>query len=210
MESLPASPDNLSPDRTLSRPVPELEGRWVRLRTIRHDDMNWIYNISTAPELGFSWRDLPGSTDPWRFPQEFSRGVHSQLVIERKRDGQQCGLVLAYRADQRNRTAYIGGVIDPTAHGFGWPFEALDLFIRYCFVAYDFRKLYAEVIDFNLPGFASVLRHRARQEGILRDYWWVGGAYRDVIILSMNRDAWVEPWQQFVHKKVRQSLQKGA
>lgn len=183
-------------------PVPDLEGRWVRLRTVRPDDAAWIYDFSTLPELGFRWRNLPGTTDPGQFAQHLSSGVQFQLLVEERTRRERAGLALCYNADFTNRTAYIAAAFHPRLQRRGWPLEAVDILVRYCFAAYDFRKLYAEVIDFNLESFRSAIGQHAHEEGVLRDHWWVGGAYRDVALLSLYR----EDCQVSVSERVRSAV----
>lgn len=189
-----------------SVPVPTLEGRWTRLRSLTPDDMNWLYAFSVLPEMGYRWRGVPGTMDPAQFSHQVSRGIEVQLVVEGMRNRQRVGVTLAYNADFKNRTAYIAAAFDPIVHGRGWHLEGVDLFIRYCFEAYDFRKLYAEVLDFNLPLFASVLGARAREEGRLRDHWWVGGRYWDVSIISFAHDDWQEGWGSRIREVVRRTV----
>lgn len=187
-------------DLTASIPVPVLEGRFVRLRALVPDDLAWIHQMSTDPILGFRWRHAPGSVDPATFAAQLWTGVALQLAVVEKRAARPIGLTICYGMDQANRTAHVAGVFEPSLHKTGWVVEALPLFVRHTFAAFDLRKLYAEVVDFNLAQYATVLGRRVHREGVLREHWWIGGAYRDVHILALLRDEWAEPFDEIVRE----------
>jgi hypothetical protein len=56
----------------------------------------------------------------------------------------------------RHRHAHVAMVVRPDRAGRSWALEGAALFIDYLFANWDFRKLYAEVVDFNLTQFASI------------------------------------------------------
>lgn len=158
-------------------PEAVLEGRRVRLRPVTPNDYEWLYQLNSLPELAHRWRGRPGSINPAQLPDFLWNNVFCQFVVCRRRDGRPVGLVVAYGADLPNRTVRFGIVLDPQYHSVGWPLEAGALFIDYLFDTGDFRKLYAEAVDYNIAAYQSALEHGIlRMEACLREHVYSAGA----------------------------------
>jgi len=67
----------------------------------------------------------------------------------------------------------------------------MALFLQYVFTCWNFRKLYAEFPEFNLPLFESALRRGYCQlEGRLREHVYFGRRYWDLLTVAVYRDVW--------------------
>jgi RimJ/RimL family protein N-acetyltransferase len=172
-------------------PQAVLEGRRVRLRPVAPQDYEWLFQLNSRPELAHRWRGRPGSLNPAQVADYLWNNVYCQFVISRKRDGRPVGLVVAYGADLPNRTVRFGIVLDPEFHAVGWPLEAAPLFIDYLFQTGDFRKLYAEAVDYNIQSYESALdRGIVQLEGRLKEHVYSAGSYRDYYMFAIYRDEW--------------------
>jgi RimJ/RimL family protein N-acetyltransferase len=98
------------------------------------------------------------------------------------------GLVVAYNADLRNQFAYIGSIFSPELINSGLGIAALDVFVRYLFATYSFRKLYAEVPEFNLPALGNRIGRLLKEEGRLRGHSYYNGRWWDQLILAIYPD----------------------
>ncbi len=164
------------------------ELRGVRIRPFQVDqDLGWLYELI----------DLPANRDQWHhhgrrfsfeaFSHQFDWVGDGHLVSE-SRSGEPLGYHQCYSLDTVNGHAAIAvvyGACPPVQRGLG-----IDLFLHYVFRVHPVRKLYAEVIDFNMDAIGSAVHGLFVEEGRLRDHVFCRGAYRDVVHLSLSRQAY--------------------
>lgn len=128
-----------------------LEGRWVRLRPPRQEDLDTLYE----------WRNDPTTLHLWSrrrrlvSPQEFAEELRSEqdyeclkLIVENNTKGP-VGLVIATNLSIQDRHAYIGTYIRPDLRNRGYGVEATALFLRYLFAYFGLIKVYATVYEYN-------------------------------------------------------------
>lgn len=65
------------------------------------------------------------------------------------------------------------------------------------FSIYPLRKVYALVYDYNGASLRSNLQAGFVEEGVMRDYRYLGGSYHDCHILAMTREAFGERLARF-------------
>lgn len=167
-----------------------LEGRVARLRPVTHDDLAYLYEISTCPENGFRWRYRGTFPDPARYAQEHANGTLLQLVVETRASGERAGIVNLYGENLRDGWAYVGAVAAPEFQSTGVVVDGAAVLVSYAFNCWAFRKLYLETIEYNLEVFAAGLREVAVEEARLRDHVFFGGRYWDVVTHAIYRDRW--------------------
>ena len=169
---------------------PMLEGRWIRLRTVRNSDMDWLYHLSTGGDVSFRWRYRGETPSPPTFSRLLWEGVVTQYIAESKESSRPFGLLAAYHVDDRNRHGYVAVLFDQEHRSKGWPLESCALFIQYLFDVFPFRKLYFESLDFNVEQFGSGLQELLIEEGRLRGHAFHGGKYADMVTLALYRETW--------------------
>jgi RimJ/RimL family protein N-acetyltransferase len=170
---------------------PPLTGRRVRLRSIFPSDYDYLYALATSEDMGYRWRFRGMSPSPEAFPQGLWHQVLAQFIIERVENGQRLGLVVAFDANERNGWCHIAMLLDPNVAGTGWVLEAGALFVNYLFTLWNFRKLYAEVLEFNYRSFSSGGGGRFfHEEGRLKDHEFYAGRYWDLLLIALYRDDW--------------------
>ena len=103
------------------------------------------------------------------------------------------GHVVAFNANMRHRHVHVAMVVRPDRVGRSWALEGAQLFIDYLFANWDFRKVYAEVVDFNLAQFGSMVDLAVFDiEGRLTEHEYYGGRYWDVVVVALRRERWNE------------------
>jgi RimJ/RimL family protein N-acetyltransferase len=170
--------------------TPPLRGRHVQLRTIQLEDYGFLYEIATGPETISRWRYRGATPSPEAFSQSLWHGVLAQFVIIRPDSDERVGLVSAYNADFRHRTAHLALILAPQYDRRGWVMEASTLFLAYLFETWDFRKIYYESLEFNYARFASGAGKHFHVEGCLRDHEYHDGRYWHLYMLAVYRDEW--------------------
>ncbi|HWJ60420.1 MAG TPA: hypothetical protein VNS19_00495, partial [Acidimicrobiales bacterium] len=146
----------------------------VYLRPIEEGDYRAIYQASIRPESAFRWRYRGATPSIERFVAGLHDGVLAQHMIQAV-DGPTVGLVVAYQASMESRTAYFGLLRTAESSQEGRMFEGLMLFIKFLFDTWDFRKLYAEIPEFNFDGILSADTRGIDIEGIQRQHIFHGG-----------------------------------
>jgi RimJ/RimL family protein N-acetyltransferase len=170
-------------------PMPALAGPRTVLRQIEPGDYPFLRSLASLPENLVCWRERGVTRRPEEFVDQLWGGTIAQFVVARKAGGQPIGLVSAFGADMRNRHAHLGVLFDPNAQrGSGWRMESVALFLGYLFDVFEFHKLYAEVLDFNLGRFASGLGRYFTEEGCLVDHEYLYGRRWDLHVLAIHRD----------------------
>jgi RimJ/RimL family protein N-acetyltransferase/acyl carrier protein len=183
--------------------APLLTGRHVRLRPIMPADYEYLYVLTTHEKLGWRWRYRGATPSPELFQQQLWQGVAAQFVIEHVGDQKPIGFVQAFDPSDRNGHCHFAIVLDPALERTGWALEALLLFLDYLFTIYNFRKLYAEVPEFNYASFASGNERDFKIEGRLREHDWHAGRYWDLFFLAVYREDWERRW----HPKVQRLIE---
>ncbi|CAO5191034.1 Acetyltransferase [Frankia sp. AiPs1] len=176
-----------------SPPPPRLAGRYLRLMPVLPSSTPFLYELAVTPDVGFRWR-YRGSVPSYpQFEQELWQGVLTQFLIESVESGRPVGHAICYNPEFTLGFAYVGAAVAADYTGSGLAVEALDLFVRYIFDIWPFRKLYFEVPEFNYPQFSGADRANAvggslELEGRLRRHDFYRGRYWDRLVLAAYRD----------------------
>ncbi len=180
-----------------------LEGARTRLRVVEPRDYPWLRQLASSGPNLVRWRDRGQTSRPEQFVEHLWQGVIAQFVVESRRTAEPLGLVSCFGVDQRNRHAHVAVLFDPdAATGRLWRAEAVLLFVHYVFEVFDLRKLYAEVLELNLPQLTSVVGRYATQEGVLVDHEYFAGRYWDVHLLAIHRDAFARASDRVLRRVV--------
>ena len=123
-----------------------------------------------------------------------------QLLAVQPSDGQPLGTVFCHNADFRNGHASISVQVSDEVSIKGLGSEAMRLFIDYLFGLYDFRKLYAEVYEFNLEEFAHGMDRLYTIEACFKQHELFAGKAWDRLSLAFYRDSWIRESRPLEHK----------
>lgn len=164
-----------------------LVGRRIRLRSIEDFDIPELYRLTSSSAVSDRWRFRGATPGLEEFAATLFHNTLSQFVVEDAR-GRLIGHVTAYEPDFRNRHAAFAVMTAEEVWGTGVGMEASALFLFHLFETWDLRKVYCEVIEHNMPFFASALRRYGSCEGILKAHEFSRGTYRDVYLLGLWRE----------------------
>lgn len=177
--------DSASP----SPQAPQMSGRFVRLRPITPADHAPLYGIAISEEVNLRWRFRGIVPSFEAFVAAFRPAdVTAQFAVTTRRSDDAQGLVVAYNTDPRDTHTYVGTFVSPKLAGTGLRVEATSLFATYLFMTWPFRKVYFEVVEYNLSSFRRALTDLFRVEGRLEDHLYYGGRFWDMYLLALYRD----------------------
>ncbi len=86
--------------------------------------------------------------------------------------------------------------------------EAVLVFLDYLFAYFPFRKVYAEVYDFNRGSLGPLRSGGFHEEGRLTRHTWFGDRHWDLHVLGLFRDEWLVVRRRF--DRVLKPLRAGA
>lgn len=169
-----------------------MKGVRACLRPISDADIDALHAAELADGMLHRWRF--GGVTPTRseYAAALWRDVTSQFVVVGGARAELVGLVAAYRHDVQNGHAFV--LAARFAEGLGATVcfaEGFALFIDYLFSLFDLRKLYFESPQYNLAQFGSAIGPLFEIEAIRVGEVFALGEYFDVMILSIERERWV-------------------
>jgi len=183
-------------------PAVPLAGRRVRLRAVAASDYEFLFQLAVDERTAPHWRYRGAPPRPEAFVGELWDSVLTQFIVERKDRSERLGLVTAYNARARDGHCHVAALFRPDTRV--WPLEAVFLFVNYLFEEFGFRKLYGEVIDYNLDAFASSVGRWLEPEGVLRRHELHAGVYWDVHILALWRERFDRDRERLLRRVTRE------
>jgi RimJ/RimL family protein N-acetyltransferase len=172
-----------------------LAGSRVVLRSIRRDDLPRLnaFNNDVVVELaGGGDPPMPQSLE--RLQAEFDAGISSggrdgtSFAIEV--DAVLIGNCALFNFNQVARRAMLGITIgDQDYWGQGYGREATQLLVDYGFRHHNLHKIWLEVHACNQRAIRAYRACGFVEEGRLRQHVWSDGAYDDLVIMGILRDA---------------------
>lgn len=171
---------------------PELEGPTIRLRNLSPTDSPVLHRLITDPAVMLRWRFRGSTPSPETIYNSLWIDTLVQFVIEDKRSSQAIGLFSCTNADFRNGSAEISLLAHPRTFGRGQGIEAAAFGIVYLFRAFPFRKLYADVPQFNYAQFSSGADKFFKIEGRKLQHEYSAGAWWDLVTLAFYREEALE------------------
>lgn len=162
----------------------------VRLRPLSDQDLGPLYVASTRPEQGFRWR-FRGSTPSFQdFHASLFDGVLAQFMVVDSKTGSPFGLVCAYNARFEIGCVHIGFVRTFEGKGQGEVLEGMLMFIEFLFQTWPFKKIYADVPEFNAQSMFDTNSKAVRVEGRLVQHCFHDGQWWDQLTIALWREDW--------------------
>ena len=187
-----ASKPTLTPADGASPPVPPLVGRLCRLEAASPPYYTALYQLMLSDEVWSRYRYRSRLPTLDQFGQElFAHNLASFVVLPRTADDL-IGFVAIADPDYRNGVASLDVAGFRAFHGTGVLIEATLLAVNFAFLLAPLRKLYAQVIEYNLPQFVSGSKRLFHVEGSLRRHEYVLGRYWDIHYVAIYRDDFFE------------------
>lgn len=113
------------------------------------------------------------------------------LGICLKSDDQLIGMAGLHRIHEKDRRAEFGVAIgDERQWGKGYGTQVTRLMTELAFERLNLNRVSLTVYDFNERGIRAYARVGYQREGVMREYTFIEGGYRDAITMSMLRSDW--------------------
>ena len=181
-----------------------LEGKRLRLRPARSDDIATLYEWYRDPKLmslydgiAFSAKSLDVFSDEYSFwlTNDVELGLAGSFIMELRDSGRavgECSWMLVDRTGPDSPGIFqVGGLIGPAElRGKGLGTEALSLLRDYLFRERDAHRLEALTVAFNTGAMKTLHHNGFVREGVLRETVYVDGQWRDRVMFSLLRHEW--------------------
>jgi RimJ/RimL family protein N-acetyltransferase len=173
-----------------------IRGDGFALRTIREEDLEFLYNAVSDMEIRGPWVQIRMSPQP-AFRKRFQEtGFFSpddgQLVIVDLVDTRRIfGMVGWFKPVFYADSLEIGyQMLDVAQRGKGLMTAALRLFVGYLFADRLVHRLQLAVVVGNEASRRVAEKAGFKSEGIQRDAAWLRGGYHDLEVFSLLRPEW--------------------
>jgi RimJ/RimL family protein N-acetyltransferase len=166
--------------------------RGISLRQITEADIPFLFRLFTDPSRCHLWMhgrrvyDERGFQDAWSVWT--AESMAAKFLVESA--GRPVGLVFDHDRTLEDGSTQVTALLEEESTGHGGGVVATALFLDWLFESLPFRKVYLKVFGYN-PVVVRMLRKLGfAEEGVLkRDRFW-GGAYWDLHIFALYREAW--------------------
>jgi diamine N-acetyltransferase len=159
---------------------------------VREDDLPFLFRLYTDPGRCHLWMSYPRVYDERQFREAWSTWVNGSMwakfIVES--GPRPVGWVMSYDHLLEHGFAKVGTILQEESVGHGGGAVATALLMDYLFRTLPLRKIYYEVCGYN-PGVVRMWRKVGLvEEGLLKgDRFW-DGAYWDLHIFAVHREAW--------------------
>lgn len=184
------SPDTSSKGVSFSPLV--TQGTQVYLRPVTPQDYPGLRMADLSPQLGARWRFRGATPTPEQWVQANQPMLAQFLVFSTARN-EALGVVSAYQQNFQDQHAHVAVASSRDEDRSPLLLLGAALFVEYLFRGWNFRKLYFELPEFNLPRVAHGLNRVLVEEGRLREDLYYDGRFWDRVILALYRTTW-EAW----------------
>lgn len=166
-----------------------LRGSRTALAPISPSDYDFIYRLASDPRISTRWRFGGLQPSPSAFEQVLWQNSDLGFIARSVETGEPVGVVQLINLNLRHGHAGLSFVLTPETARSGWSFQAVALFVRYVFRILPLRKLYVESLAPVTNDYRSAFGPFLVEEGRLRNHEWFDGAYEDVVMSALYRDA---------------------
>ncbi len=171
--------------------IPPMASDRLILRRMKETDADDMFEYASAEETTRFLLWQPHKTK--RFTKNYLKFIQKQYksgefydwAVTLKDSGKMIGTCGFTNINSENMRAEIGYVINPKYHGFGYATEAAMLVVRFAFEQLDIHRLEAKFIVGNDASENVMRKLGMKKEGIMREYMFIKGDFRDICMYSM-------------------------
>lgn len=170
---------------------PAIIGRWVTLWPASIEDVQTIYRWRTQSDQLHLW-SAQRAIRPWSIEsQEIQTIVDSSFMflMIRKLSGQPIGFIQFYNASFLDGFAFFMQFVEGPSQRTPGAAEATLRSLYYAFDAFPFRKLYAEIFEYNSGSADQLLRGGFEEQGYTPDHVYYAGRYWGLRRLAFTRES---------------------
>jgi RimJ/RimL family protein N-acetyltransferase len=168
----------------------------LTLRFIGDADSAALFQIFSDPEAMRYW-----SSSAWLHPSQADDNIEQtrkgyldgdslRLGVTLSATGELIGTVTLYAFDWRNHRCDIGYMLSRQHWGKGYMPEALAALIEHGFSALQLHRIEADIHPANQASANILKRLHFREEGHLRERWFVNNEISDSLIYGLLRSDW--------------------
>lgn len=151
---------------------------------------DFIYSLVADPLVSWRWRYRGAVPPREQVLAQFSLNALVQMLVVDSTTDQMAGFVTLYDYNPRSRTAYCAAAAHPRYHRSGRGAEATAILTLYGFHTWDLRKIYFDVLEFNLEQM-PLLTHVGREEGRLIGHEEAFGRFWDLVTIALYADDYI-------------------
>lgn len=175
---------------------PTLESERLILRPLIPEDTDFIFKHFSDPQVNQYLLDNPPVADYAeaeeivQFYLEPEGKSYNRWGLMRKSDQRLIGTCGYHRWEKRYFRAEIGYDLSPDFWGKGYMREALSAAIGYGLERMYLNRIDALVYVDNMPSSGLLQRLGFKEEGILRDYFYLNGQFYDHYLFALLKSEW--------------------
>ena len=175
-----------------------LQSERVTLRAARREDLPLLHGFNNDLEVELAGGGDPPMPQPLpmleaEYEQNWSNGGRDNANFVIEADGKCIGGCALFNFNHTAQTAELGiGIGDKDYWGRGYGREAVTLLLHYAFHYRNLRRVWLEVHARNERAIRAYRACGFVEEGRLRAHVWSDGAYDDLVLMGVLRDAWDE------------------
>lgn len=173
-----------------------IDGKQVVLRPLVGQDFQTLYQWRSDPEWLYLWSHPRRLVAYPEFVSSLEKSLRSEidiwLLVVSKENNQPLGFIYSYDTSSWDGVTFICVFMSASVRGKGFGREAGALFVRYLMDYFPFRKIYADVFEFNAVSQNFVRDYGFTQEGYFPKHRYYQGEYWGMYRLALYRDKWDE------------------
>lgn len=174
------------------------QSRRARLRTVMTSDVEMLYRVELSEELGVRWRFRGSTPSPSDYSQTPWTNALATFLIEKRSERTPVGVVAIYNANMASQRASLSLAAFPGYERTPSVIDGALMMINYAFTVWPLRKLYADVLGFNLDQLSSITRHLFTEEARLSDWEFFDDQWWDIVYFSLAREDWLARRDHFL------------
>lgn len=173
-----------------------LIGKLTNLRAVESTDYELLWKWANTPEVMQYW-GRSGNTESLaqvaeREKAEASRGNSAKFIVETK-DQRAIGQIDYYDLNWQSRSAWVSILIAEKEYwGGGYGTDAMHVLLRFLFRELGLHRVALNVHETNVRAQRSYEKNGFVREGVMRDWTFFDGAWRDAILMSVLTEDFVD------------------
>lgn len=171
-----------------------MEGNQVRLRPIVEADYRTLFEWRADTEWLYLWSHPRRLVSYQEYVTTLERSLHADvdvwLMMIAKDNSKPIGFVYSYDTSTWDSFTFVVMFMTSNARGKHLGLEGGALFVRYLMDYFPFRKLYADVFEFNQISQTFITHYGFEQEGVFPAHRYYQGQYWTMLRLALYREKW--------------------
>jgi ribosomal-protein-alanine N-acetyltransferase len=110
-----------------------------------------------------------------------------------RKTGEFVGMVNYHLRQPWNRRLALGWIVTPRWQSQGLAADATHALLQHCFTTLDTHRVEAHIEPDNAASLRLAARLGFRHEGLMRDWLFVAGQPRDMLLYALLRSDWSKP-----------------